>query len=78
LGFGRIYHKNTIMQRKRAPPVGEEKRLILEVIRKNGTMTLDEIWEATGFNPNTMRGVVVRLTNAGLIERVGKGVYRKK
>jgi len=41
-------------------------------------MTLDEIWEATGFNPNTMRGVVVRLTNAGLIERVGKGVYRKK
>ncbi len=43
-----------------------------------GTMSLDEIWEATGINPNTIRGVVVRLTNEGLVERMGKGVYKRK
>lgn len=57
---------------------GQEKKEIYEVIKKTGTMSLQEIWAATGKNPNTIRGAVVSLTNAGLIERVEKGVYQPK
>jgi predicted transcriptional regulator of viral defense system len=60
------------------PHLGQTKREIYEVIKKIGPISLSGIWEATGHNPNTIRSSVVSLTNAGLIERVGKGIYKAK
>jgi len=60
------------------PRAGQTKREVLRVIKEKGPISLTEIWEATGINPNTIRGSVVSLTNSGLVERVGKGVYKAK
>ena len=49
---------------------------IYEIIKKAEEITLTELSASTTTNYNTIRGVVIRLTNAGLIERVGRGVYR--
>jgi len=54
---------------------GQKKRIYDEV-RKAGKVTIAELKDLTEINYNTIRGALVALTNAGMIERVAKGVYR--
>ena len=54
------------------------QKKIYELIKKRGTMSLEEIQSSTDINYNTTRSAVITLTNKGLIERVGKGVYKIK
>jgi len=56
---------------------GEKKR-IYEIIKSKENVSLKEIRVTTNINQNTIRSAVVGLTNAGLIERVGKGTYKAK
>ncbi len=64
--------------KKRNQNEPREKKEILAVFAQKGKMSLTEIWEITGFNPNTIRGVCVRLTKEGELERIGKGIYKIK
>ena len=57
---------------------GERYTEIYEIIKKAESMSIAEIRELTDINYNTIRSTVIRLTNRGLIERVGWGVYKHK
>jgi predicted transcriptional regulator of viral defense system len=57
---------------------GEKKRVIYEMIKKTGKISLKEIRASTNINYNSIRSAVISLTNAGLIERVEMGVYKAK
>jgi len=57
------------------PPCQKE---VYKIIKKAGTISLKEIRSSTDMNYNSVRGAVIRLTNDGLIERVGYGVYKIK
>lgn len=53
-----------------------QKGQIHDAIRKAKTVTVDELRASTSINYNTIRGILVALTNAGMIERVERGVYK--
>jgi len=56
---------------------GAQKK-IYELIKKREKISLEEIRSLTVINHNTIRGAVVHLTNKGLIERIGRGIYKIK
>ena len=55
-----------------------KRKEIYEMIRKAKTMSLQEIKASTDTNYNTIRSAVIGLTNFGLIERIGRGLYKLK
>jgi predicted transcriptional regulator len=57
---------------------GEKKKQVYEMIRKAKTISLKELRAATNINYNTIRSAVIGLTNSGLIERTGRGIYSLK
>jgi predicted transcriptional regulator of viral defense system len=57
---------------------GKKRREIFEVIKKAKRISLKEIKTSTNINYNTIRSAVISLTNAGLIERIERGVYKAK
>lgn len=57
---------------------GKNKKEIYEIIKKAKTISLKEIRTSTTMNYNTVRSSVIKLTNAGFIKRVRRGVYRAK
>jgi len=57
---------------------GEKRKQIYEMIRKVKTISLRDIRAATNINYNTIRSAVIGLTNSGLIERTGRGIYSLK
>ena len=57
---------------------GKKRKEIYEMIKKAKTISLEEINASTDINYNTIRSAVIGLTNAGLIERVGRGTYRSR
>ena len=57
---------------------GKKKKEIYEIVKKAKTISLKEIRTSTSMNYNTVRSSVIKLTNAGLIKRVRRGVYRAK
>lgn len=54
---------------------GEKKKEIHEIIKKRKKVSLKNIRESTAINYNTIRSTVISLTKAGLIKRVGRGLY---
>jgi predicted transcriptional regulator of viral defense system len=48
------------------------------MIKKTKHMSLKEIKASTNINYNTIRSAVIGLTNSGLIERIGRGLYKLK
>jgi predicted transcriptional regulator of viral defense system len=57
---------------------GEKRKEIYEMIKKAKTISLKEIKASTTINYNTIRSAVIGLTNLGLIERIGRGIYKPK
>jgi DeoR/GlpR family transcriptional regulator of sugar metabolism len=55
---------------------GEKRKKIYELIKKKEKISLKEIKMSTGINYNTIRSAVIGLTNSGLIERIGRGIYK--
>jgi len=58
--------------------IGEKRKEIYEMIKKAKTISLKEIKASTTINYNTIRSAVIGLTNSGLIERIGRGIYKPK
>jgi predicted transcriptional regulator of viral defense system len=56
----------------------KKRKEVFEIIRKAKTISLKEIRASTSINYNTIRGIVIGLTNKGLIERVDRGLYKVK
>jgi predicted transcriptional regulator of viral defense system len=57
---------------------GEKRKEIYLMIKKTKHMSLKEIKASTNINYNTIRSAVIGLTNSGLIERIGRGLYKLK
>ena len=57
---------------------GVRRKKIYELIKKRETMSLEQIRSLTDVNYNTIRSSVIKLTNEGFIERVGRGIYKIK
>jgi predicted transcriptional regulator of viral defense system len=55
-----------------------KRKEIYELIKKAKTISLTDIRASTNINYNTIRSAVIGLTKAGLIERIGKGIYKAK
>jgi predicted transcriptional regulator of viral defense system len=48
------------------------------MIKKAKRISLKELRASTNINYNTIRSAVISLTNAGLIERIERGIYKAK
>ena len=57
---------------------GDKRKEIYEIIKKAKEISLKEIRASTSINYNSIRGIVIGLTNKGLIERVDRGLYKVK
>lgn len=57
---------------------GTTQHKIYELIKEKKTMSIEEINRSIPANYNTIRSSLIRLTNLGLIERVGRGEYARK
>jgi predicted transcriptional regulator of viral defense system len=57
---------------------GEKRREVFEMIKKAKRISLKELRASTNINYNTIRSAVISLTNAGLIERIERGIYKAK
>jgi len=57
---------------------GEKRREVFEMIKKAKRISLEELRASTNINYNTIRSAVISLTNAGLIERIERGIYKAK
>ena len=57
---------------------GVKRKEIYLMIKKTKQMSLKEIKASTNINYNTIRSAVIGLTNFGLIERIGRGLYKLK
>lgn len=57
---------------------GWRKRKIYEMVKKRERISIREIVDSTEINYNTIRSNLIQLTNAGLVERIGRGEYRHK
>ena len=57
---------------------GEKRKEIYDMIKKAKKISLKEIRASTNINYNTIRSAVIGLTKAGLIERVGRGIYKSR
>ena len=57
---------------------GEKRKEIYEMIKKAEKISLQEIKASTNINYNTIRSAVIGLTKAELIERVGRGIYKRR
>jgi DeoR/GlpR family transcriptional regulator of sugar metabolism len=57
---------------------GEKRKKVYEIIQKKGKVSLKEIRALGDINYNTIRSAVIGLTKAGLIERVGRGIYKSR
>jgi predicted transcriptional regulator len=55
-----------------------KRKEIYEMIKKEKTMSLQEIKASTNINYNTIRSAVIGLREYGLIEWVKRGVYKLK
>jgi len=55
---------------------GQNRKQVYEIIKKAKEISLKEIKSSTNVNYNTIRSAVVDLTKSGLIERIGRGVYK--
>lgn len=55
-----------------------QSKTIFEIIRPAGEISLEELKDSTEINYNTIRSAVIRMTDQGLIERVGRGKYQFK
>jgi predicted transcriptional regulator of viral defense system len=55
---------------------GEKRREVFEMIKKAKRISLKELRASTNINYNTIRSAVISLTNAGLIERIERGIYK--
>jgi len=51
---------------------------VYEMIKEKKKLSIGEIRSLISANYNTIRSSLIQLTNRGLIERVGKGVYEHK
>jgi len=56
----------------------EKKRQIYKIIKREKKVLLKELRHSTKINYNTIRSSVIRLTEAGFIKRVGRGLYEAK
>lgn len=57
------------------PWEGSTTLKVYELIKEKKRVSIREVREAIPANYNTIRSGLIRLTNEGLIERVGRGVY---
>jgi predicted transcriptional regulator of viral defense system len=57
---------------------GEKRKEVYDMIKKAKTISLKEIKASTNINYNTIRSAAIGLTKAGLIERVGRGIYKSR
>jgi len=55
---------------------GKNRKEIIKIIKKAKTISPKEIRASTSINYNTIRSTLIKLTDAGLIERVKRGVYK--
>ena len=55
-----------------------QTKTIFEIIKQAGEISLKELKGSTEINYNTIRSAVIRMTDQGLIERVGYGKYQFK
>jgi len=55
-----------------------QTKTIFEIIKQAGEISLKELKGSTEINYNTIRSALIRLTNQGLIDRVGRGKYQFK
>ena len=54
-----------------APIVNERETAIIEILRKNPSITLDEVAERIGKSPRTVKTAVKSMQERGIVERVG-------
>jgi len=54
---------------------GKNRLAIYDIIRKKGTISLEELRNTTSINYNSIKSAVIGLTKAGKIKRVKDGVY---
>ena len=51
---------------------------VFELLEDKKDMSIEEVKSSIQANYNTVRSALIRLTNLGLIDRVGRGEYRYK
>ncbi len=66
-------------QKKTVPDAKNASAVVLDIITKDRAGTrLKTIKEKTCFNDKKIRNIIYRLDQTGKIERVKRGIYRKK
>jgi predicted transcriptional regulator of viral defense system len=58
--------------------IGTTQYKVYELIKEKETLSIEQIRKLVPANYNTIRGDLIRLTNRGLIARIGKGKYAHK
>lgn len=51
---------------------------VYELFEDKKKMSIEEVRSSIQANYNTVRSALIRLTNLGLVERVGRGEYKYK
>jgi len=69
-----LFSKGDILRKR----LRGQSKTIFETIKQEGEISIEELRDSTEINYNTIRSAVIRLTNQGLIERVGHGKYQFK
>jgi len=58
-----------------APPVSPLRKKVLNLMKDEGAQHVNDLVEKLGMSNGSSRSVLVKMKEAGLVERVAKGKY---
>ena len=71
IGFRFCFMRSSIPQAAQAPEMTEDEQELVEMMAKDPSVTLKELSELAGMTPGQVNGIVKRLREKGIVERVG-------